>query len=66
MSTNHRHQPAIFRTIFIVLLACFGLELKAHSQEVPTPAQPPVSNQTPTLNKFAFKHAKAVDVLNML
>ena len=46
MSTNHRHQPAIFRTLLIVLQLCFGTELKAQSPEARPNAEPTSSDQT--------------------
>jgi len=59
MSTNHRQQPAIFRTLLIVFLSCFGTELKAQSPEARPNAEPTSSDQTVEIRKFTFKHAKA-------
>ena len=66
MSTNHRHQPAIFRTLLIVLLLCFGTELKAQSPEARPNAEPTSSDQTSEIRKFTFKHAKADEAWKMI
>ena len=65
MSTNHRQQPAIFRTLLIVLLLCFGTELKAQSPEARPNAEPTSSDQTSEIRKFTFKHAKADEAWKM-
>ena len=66
MSTNHRQQPAIFRTLLIVLLLCFGTELKAQSPEARLNAEPTSSDQTSEFRKFTFKHAKADEAWKMI
>jgi len=65
MSTNHRQQTAIFRTLLIVLLLCFGTELKAQSPEARPNAEPTSSDQTSEIRKFTFKHAKADEAWKM-
>jgi len=65
MSANHRNQPAIFRTLIIVFLLCFGTELKAQTPEARPNAEPTSSDQTSEIRKFTFKHAKADEAWKM-
>ncbi len=72
MPNNHHYQAGFSRTLFVVLIICFGNELRAQPRDS-TPALTADPNLSlheiptpPIMRRIPFKHAQAADALRIL